>query len=131
MRSCAAPLPALKIAVRGGGAADAVAQNVAVHREAEGAAAFSPFEASVLEDAVEPLGFRFASDAHGSRHHLRPDARVDFAAFQNRRGCPEVREPCIRAGTDKDMLNRNAGHRAAGFEPLIFKPALSGFPLNT
>src|SRR5579859_371961 len=116
MGATALALAALKVAVRGAGAALARLQDVRIHAQAHAATGFAPLEAGVGEHAVEAL--QFSGHLHLVRawHDHRPHAGVDvFAADDPRRG-PQVLEPGIGARPDEDPIQGDVLNRRQGVQ---------------
>src|SRR5437763_14877842 len=95
-------LAALKVAVRGRGAALFRRQFVGVHGKAHRAAWLAPFKAGLDKDLVEAFGFRlFLHDARARPDH-RVDVAVDGLALGDLRRCAKSLDAAIGAGADED-----------------------------
>src|SRR6185503_8408692 len=81
MRTPAAPLPALEIAVRGRRATLPRLEPVGVHRKTHRAARLAPLESGGEEYLVEPFGLRLLLHQPRTRDDHRADMRRDLAAF--------------------------------------------------
>src|SRR5690606_7896590 len=97
------PLPALVVAVRGGGAALAGGDDIGVHRQTARAARVTPGEAGIPEDAVQPLLLRLGLDLHrpGDDHGAHPVP--DLPALDDAGRLPEVADSAVGAGADEDV----------------------------
>src|SRR5271166_3258169 len=98
MRASLETLPALKIAVGGGGAALARRELVGIHGKAHGAARLAPLEARREEDFVQALRFRLLFHKAGPRHDHRFDALGDTAAVEYAGRGAEILDAAIGAG---------------------------------
>lgn len=90
----------------------------------------SPLETRVAKDLRQALLFSPAAHLHGARHHLGANARRHMPPFENGRGCAQIRQARIGAGSDENVLNRHAFEHHAGLKSLIGKAALGGRPRN-
>src|SRR5271169_1947726 len=97
MGATAAPLPALEIAVRGGGAALAGLELVGVHGKAHGTAGLAPFETGLEEDAIEPFFLGLMLHQARARHDHGLDARCHLAAPGDSSGCAKIFDPPVGA----------------------------------
>ena len=100
-------LPALKVAVRGRGAALARRQPIGIHRKAHRAAGLAPFEPRGQKYRVETLGFRLLLDEARTRHDHAIDGPGDVLARDDFRGGAQILDPSIRAGADKYPVDLN------------------------
>ncbi len=105
MRSSTASLSAFKISVAGRGASLTGFQFVRIHCQAHAAARFAPFETGFDEDFIQSFFLGLLLDQSAPRHDHRVDVRADFFALDHGRGCPQILDPGIGAGTDKDAIN--------------------------
>src|SRR6185503_8066185 len=90
MRARAAALAALEIAVRGGGAALAVADLVGVHREAHRAARLAPLEAGLDEHTVEAFLLCLFFDQARAGYEQSAHALRDLAALHDGGGGADI-----------------------------------------
>src|SRR3954470_7479048 len=97
VRAPPAPLPALEVAVRGGGAALARRQDVGVHPEAHRAARAAPLEARRLEDLAQALLLRLVLHPRGAGDDDRLDAARDATAGYDVRRRAQVLDARVRA----------------------------------
>src|SRR5690606_6850077 len=105
-------LAPFEVAVGGGCAVLAPAQNVGVHRQAHGAAGFPPVHAGLDEDLVETFLLRLHLDQMGTGHHVDLlDAVRHLAALGDGRRGAQILDPRIGAGTDEDLVDPDVGDR--------------------
>ena len=90
MRSPAASLAPLEVAVRGRSTALARRELVGVHGEAHGATRFAPVEARVAEDLIEAFALGFGLHGHRSGHDERAHSGVHLPTADDGRGGAEV-----------------------------------------
>src|SRR6266700_4023428 len=72
---------------------------------------FTPFKPGFSKKPVEPFGNRIAFDRLRARYHPGADAGRDLAAAHDFGRRPQIAQPAIGAGTDKDPMDRCAGDR--------------------
>src|SRR5947207_10968950 len=113
VRTAAAALTALEVAVARGGAALAGRQRVRVHAEAHRAAGAPPVEAGGAEDLVEALLLGLRLHLLRARHDHRVHGRGDLAALDHRRRRAQVADARVRArayehAVERDLLDRRA-----------------------
>src|SRR5579875_500535 len=102
-----AALASDEIPVGGRGAALARLDEIAVHGDAHRAARLPPFQARILEDAIEPLAFRLALHQPGARHD---DCWDDAAAALHDLGRnAQVLDAAIRARPYEDAVDGDFG----------------------
>src|SRR6266511_1759338 len=85
-----AALPALEVAVGGGGGALAGAERVRVHAETHGTAREPPLGAGVGEDLVQSLGLGCLAHLEGARDDHHPDTVVHAVAPEHVGGRPQI-----------------------------------------
>src|SRR5882672_3099490 len=90
MGAPARSLAADEVAVRRRDAALSRRDGVAVDREAHRAAGLAPFEARLLEDAVDTLGLGLALDVLRARHDPGADMARNLAALRYLGGSAQV-----------------------------------------
>src|SRR5437867_12175801 len=107
MGAASPALAALEVAVRGGGTALPLGEDVRVHAQAHRAAGGAPFEAGGAEDVVEalPLGLRL--DLLGAGDDHRPDRAGDLAPVDHGRRLAQVLDPRVRARADEHAVERD------------------------
>ena len=113
MGAAALALPALEVAIGGGGAALSGRQDVGVHAQTHGAAGHAPVQPRLGEDPVEALFLGLALDLGGAGDDHRVDIGMDLAALYNLGGCTQVLETGVGAGADEDAVDPDVLDRSS------------------
>src|SRR5262245_38469274 len=104
-------LPALEIAVGGGGATLARLELIGVHTQTHRAACLAPFKTGIQEDVVEPLLFGLLFHQTRTRHdHGIVQSTGDFLALHDLGHGAQVLDAPVRAGSYPDHVEGNLGH---------------------
>ena len=122
-------LPALEVAVAGGGRPLPRLQLVGVHAQAHRAARAAPLGAGVEEHPVEALGLGLRLDAHRPGDDEHPGVGVDVLAAQQLGGHPQVLDPAVGAGAEEDRVDRDVAQRRAGGQAHVGQRLLDGATL--
>src|SRR5215472_18970469 len=117
MSARARSLPPAEIAVGGGGAAFARRYHIAVDADAHGAAGFTPFEAGVAEDMVEPFLLGLALD--GGRAGRHQSGNLAHPPCEDRGCSAQILDARIGAGADEDAVDRYIGELRARRKPHV------------
>mmetsp|Transcript_21133 Transcript_21133/g.29051 ORF Transcript_21133/g.29051 Transcript_21133/m.29051 type:complete len:599 (+) Transcript_21133:398-2194(+) len=123
VRAAAVALPALKVAVAGGGAALLRLELVRVHGQAHGAAGLTPVEARGQQHLVQPLGLRLLLDQPGARHHHRVHAGRHPPPLCHLDHLADVLDAAVGAAADEHFLHRHLGQHLAGLQAHVLQGA--------
>mmetsp|Transcript_22369 Transcript_22369/g.35806 ORF Transcript_22369/g.35806 Transcript_22369/m.35806 type:complete len:323 (-) Transcript_22369:1155-2123(-) len=123
MRPAFVTLTPLEVPVGGRGTALPFRQLIGVHRKAHGAASKPPFETGLFENVGQALFFGLGTDKARARNDHGP-FDFDLFAFEDLGCCPQVFDPAIGAGPDKDGVDLDFRQWRAGRQTHIVKRAL-------
>src|SRR4029453_16985323 len=117
MGARAGALPADEVAIGRRDAALARRHALAVGGDAHRAAGLAPFEAGLLEDAVEPFGLGLTLHALRARYDPGVHMRRFLPALDDRRGGAQVGDAAVGARADEHPVDLGALDRLGGPEP--------------
>src|SRR5208283_2276678 len=112
-------LAALKIAVRGRGAALTRRQLVRVHRQTHRTTGFPPLESSGQKYGIKSLGFRLLLDEARTRHDHGIDGASNMLARDHLGGGAQTLDPAIGAGADEHPVDVDIRDFLAALQPHV------------
>src|SRR6188508_3023614 len=114
MGATSGSLAPLKIPIARRGTALAGLQYIGIHRQTHAAPGLPPLEPCLAEYLVESFCLRLLLDEPRSwNHHSVHGLRDRFALRETSRE-PKIFNPRVRAGTDKNLVDRDIGNRHVG-----------------
>ena len=129
MGATALSLPALEVAVGGGGAALALGEDVGIHPQTHRAARLAPLEAGIAEDGVQALGLGLTLHLDRSGHHHGMHGGRHPAAAGDLRGGAQVLDPAVGARADEDPVDGDLVEPGPRPQPHVLERALHRLPV--
>ena len=120
MRSSAATLAALEIAIAGRCAPLASRQDIVVHRKTHRATGVAPFKTRILKYRGKAFLFGLAFDLHRTRDDHRADILIDFVSTRHFCGLAKVFDPRICTRANKRAVDGDPVKLRRRFEAHIF-----------
>ena len=124
MRAGPSPLPALEVAVGGGGHAIPRCGDVAVHAQAHRAAGVAPVESGPLEHLIETFALGLELDLLGAGDDHGIQIAGCLAALYHLRGRPQVPHPRVGARADEHAVELDLLHRDSGLKAHVLQRPL-------